>query len=62
VALYDPVPMTLARLSGRERAQVLAQSSSRRALQSFLADWSHALYNLKASKVRWHLDVDPIEF
>jgi primosomal protein N' (replication factor Y) len=62
VTLFDPVPMTLARLAGRSRAQVLAQARSRRALQAFLGEWSRALYGLRTGKVRWHLDVDPIEF
>jgi primosomal protein N' (replication factor Y) len=62
ITLYDPVPMSLARLGGRERAQVLVQSGSRRALQAFLTEWSQALYGLRAGDVRWHLDVDPIEF
>jgi primosomal protein N' (replication factor Y) len=60
--VFDPVPMSLARLAGRERAQVLVQSHSRRALQAFLAAWSAALYAMRAGAVRWHLDVDPIEF
>jgi len=62
LSVYDPVPMSLARLAGRERAQVLVQSPSRRALQAFLAAWSQALYAMRAGAVRWHLDVDPIEF
>ena len=62
IALFDPVPMSLARVAGRERAQVLAQSRSRRALQGFLGEWVQALYGLRSGKVRWHLDVDPIEF
>jgi primosomal protein N' (replication factor Y) len=62
VVLYDPVPMSLARLAGRSRAQVLAQARSRRALQAFLGAWSQTLYALRAGQVRWHLDVDPIEF
>jgi primosomal protein N' (replication factor Y) len=62
VALFDPVPMSLARLAGRSRAQVLVQARPRRALQAFLAEWSRALYGLRAGNVRWHLDVDPIEF
>jgi primosomal protein N' (replication factor Y) len=62
LSVYDPVPMSLARLAGRERAQVLVQSRSRRALQAFLAAWSQALYGMRAGEVRWHLDVDPIEF
>lgn len=62
VALFDPVPMTLARLAGRSRAHVLAQSRSRRGLQHFLAQWSRGLYGIKLPQIRWHLDVDPIEF
>jgi len=26
------------------------------------AEWSRTLYGLRAGNVRWHLDVDPIEF
>jgi primosomal protein N' (replication factor Y) len=62
ITLYDPVPMSLARRAGRERAHVVVQSPSRRALQRFLAQWTAVLYGLKQTKVRWHLDVDPIEF
>ncbi len=62
VALFDPVPMSLARRAGLSRAQVLAQARSRRALQAFLGEWSRTLYGLRAGNVRWHLDVDPIEF
>ena len=62
VALYDPVPMTVTRLAGRERAQLLAQSRSRRVLQEYLAGWSAKLHALPQRDVRWHLDVDPIEF
>jgi primosomal protein N' (replication factor Y) len=66
VTLYDPVPMSVARVGGWARAQVLAQSSSRRELQAFLHEWSAALRERMREKsaagVRWHLDVDPIEF
>ena len=62
LSVFDPVPMSLARLAGRERAQLLVQSHSRRALQGFLAEWSQALYAMRTGEVRWHLDVDPIEF
>jgi primosomal protein N' len=41
---------------------VLLQAGSRRTLQAFLRAWGGALYGLKAGAVRWHLDVDPIEF
>jgi len=62
VAVFDPVPMSLARLAGAERAQVLVQSRSRPRLQAFLSEWSDALYRMPSHGVRWHLDVDPIEF
>jgi primosomal protein N' (replication factor Y) len=63
VALYDPVPMRMARLKNLDRAQLLVESHSRPALQSFLANWDAALYELKAPReLRWHLDVDPLEY
>ena len=62
ITLYDPVPMSVTRLAERERAQLLAQSASRKTLQTYLAAWSAKLYALPQRAVRWHLDVDPIEF
>jgi primosomal protein N' (replication factor Y) (superfamily II helicase) len=62
VTLFDPAPMSLARLGGMERAQMLAQSASRPRLQAFLREWTGRLYAERAPGVRWHLDVDPTEF
>ncbi|MCM2307507.1 MAG: primosomal protein N' [Sulfuritalea sp.] len=63
VTLYDPVPMRLQRLMTLERGQLLVESPSRPALQAFLAAWMEALYALKMpAGLRWHLDVDPLEF
>jgi primosomal protein N' (replication factor Y) len=63
VLLYDPVPMRLARLKNRERAQLLVESRSRPALQGFLTAWMETLYSVKTPReLRWHLDVDPLEF
>jgi primosomal protein N' (replication factor Y) len=63
VTLYDPVPMRLQRLMTLERGQLLVESLSRPALQSFLAQWMEQIYALKQSRgLRWHLDVDPQEF
>jgi primosomal protein N' (replication factor Y) len=62
VTLFDPAPMTLERIAGKSRAQLLAQSSARTHLQPFLAAWSAALYAERFPGVRWHLDVDPTEF
>ncbi len=62
VSIYDPVPHVITRRAGFERAQLLVQSRSRPALQSLLAAWSERLYDGAPRNVRWHLDVDPIEF
>ena len=62
ITLYDPAPMSLARLSGWERAQVVAQSASRRAMQLFLTEWNETLATMPDKRVRWHFDVDPIEY
>jgi primosomal protein N' (replication factor Y) len=62
ITLYDPVPMSVTRLAERERAQLLVQSASRKTLQTYLTAWSAKLHALPQRTVRWHLDVDPIEF
>jgi len=62
IQIYDPVPHVITRRAGLERAQLLLQSASRPALQEFLPAWSAALPASAANGVRWHLDVDPIEF
>jgi primosomal protein N' (replication factor Y) len=56
------VPHVITRRAGVERAQLVLQSASRPALQEFLRLWSAALPASTSSGVRWHLDVDPIEF
>jgi primosomal protein N' (replication factor Y) len=62
VIVFDPVPMSVARVADRERAQLLVQSYSRPALQAFLSAWTETLGGVRAPGVRWHLDIDPIEF
>ena len=52
----------MARLKGMERAYLLIQSGSRKKLQEYLAAWRTKLDTLSAHKVRWTLDVDPLEF
>jgi primosomal protein N' (replication factor Y) len=61
ITVYDPVPAGMTRLAGRERAQLLVQSSSRSRLQQFLTAWRAALAEKKASAARWSIDVDPLE-
>jgi len=62
VTIYDPVPAPMARLAGKERAHLLIQASSRNALQAFLKNWYETLTKIAKGKVRWSLDVDPMEF
>ena len=62
VELFDPVPAQMLRLKGLERAHLLIQSSSRRQLQAFMAEWYTRINTLPAHKVRWILDIDPLEF
>jgi primosomal protein N' (replication factor Y) len=62
VRLYDPVPHVVTRRAGYERAQLVVQSASRPALQEYLRAWSARLAATAPRSIRWHLDVDPIEF
>jgi primosomal protein N' (replication factor Y) len=62
VRVFDPVPHLLTRRADLERAQLVMQSSSRPALQGFLAALSENLFSRAPRALRWHLDVDPIEF
>ena len=52
------VPMLMARLAGRERAQVFVESADRKALHRALSLWAHALSQSRTGSVRWHMDVD----
>jgi primosomal protein N' (replication factor Y) len=58
--LFDPVPMPLMRLAGRERAQLLLEADSRAALHAFLDRWLAQLDAVR-TPVRWQLEVDPLE-
>jgi primosomal protein N' (replication factor Y) (superfamily II helicase) len=61
VTIYDPVPASMPRLAGLERAQLTVQSRSRTALQAFLRAWHARLAAAAKRPVRWSLDVDPLE-
>ena len=52
----------MTRRAGFERAQLVMQSSSRVALQAYLAALTARLFETAERSVRWHLDVDPLEF
>ena len=60
VFLCDPVPLTVVRVGGVERAQMLVESESRQALHRFLKGWLAGLHAQRSS-VRWFLEVDPSE-
>ncbi len=62
IELFDPVPAQITRLQGMERAHLLVQSTSRKLLQSFLTVWHAKLKQLPSRKIRWALDIDPIDF
>ena len=62
IEVFDPVPMRLVRLARRERGQLLVESRRRPALQAFLEQWVSALYQLPVGRrLRWRIDVDPME-
>ncbi|GAB3403559.1 primosomal protein N' [Massilia agilis] len=60
VFINDPIPMTMTRVHNMERAQLLVESSSRPALQAFLKAWMADLRAMK-TRVRWSLEVDPLD-
>lgn len=60
IIINDPVPMTVTRVAGVERAQLLIECASRAQLQAFLKPWLAALRKQK-SRLRWSLEVDPVD-
>lgn len=60
VFMCDPVPLTVVRVGGIERAQMLIESESRPALHRFLTQWLVQLHELPGG-VRWFLEVDPVD-
>ena len=62
VELHGPMPAPMPRRAGYQRMQLLLSSPGRRALHALLDALVPALYALpEARKVRWSLDVDPID-
>ncbi|GAB3185674.1 replication restart helicase PriA [Hydrogenophaga aquatica] len=65
LTLYPAVPMAIQRVANVERAQMLVESTSRPALQAFLAAWQDTLHSLRGlpetrGVIRWAIDVDPL--
>ena len=63
VDVYPAVPMTIQRVANVERAQMLVECLSRKALQQFLSQWQAQLHGMRAQHkqvIRWAIDVDPL--
>ncbi|MEO8186183.1 MAG: primosomal protein N' [Burkholderiaceae bacterium] len=60
VRLFDPVPMSLQRLAGVSRAQLLIEADQRTPLHTLLGAWLAALRDKRAA-LRWNIEVDPLE-
>ncbi len=62
VKLLGPVPAAMARRAGRYHSQLLLESADRAALHHLLGGWVERIAELPtARRVRWALDVDPID-
>lgn len=62
ITLYDPVPLRIVRVDNMCRAQLLLEATHRPALQSLLRQWLAAMHdNPDVRRVRWQLEVDPLE-
>ena len=63
VVIYDPVRPSIERLKGYERFQLFIQANARKDLQNLLRQWATYLRKYpSANRVKWSIDVDPIEF
>lgn len=63
VMVYDIIRPQLERLKSMERGQLLLQANTRAALQRLLKLWIPEIkVFLLANKVRWSIDIDPLEF
>lgn len=62
VDIYGVVPAAMSRRANHFLAQLLVQSEARKPLQQFLREWRPLLDALPAQKLRWSLDIDPIDF
>ena len=63
VMVYDIIRPQMERLKSMERGQLLLQAASRKDLQRLLKSWLPEIKGfLLANKVRWSLDIDPLEF
>jgi len=61
IQVFGPMPAPMEKRAGRYRAQLVVQTSQRPQLQHVLANVLPQVESLKNRKVRWSIDVDPID-
>jgi len=62
VKLSEPIASVMEKRAGRYRAQLLVQAASRKPLHDFLNQWRSTIEGARQkSRVRWSLDVDPVD-
>jgi len=61
VEVYGVVPAAMPKRANHFLAQLLVQGSERKSLHQFLEAWQPMLESLHAQKLRWSLDIDPID-
>jgi len=60
--IAGPMPAPMPLRAGRHRGQLLLEADTRGPLHAALRSWQHALAGLpSARKVRWSVDVDPVD-
>ncbi len=61
IQLFGPLPAPMEKRAGRFRTQLIVTAATRPALQQFLSQGLPIADNIKSNKVRWSIDVDPID-
>jgi primosomal protein N' (replication factor Y) len=61
IQLFGPLPAPMEKRAGRYRAQLIISAASRPALQLLLANGLPQVERIRSNKVRWSIDVDPID-
>lgn len=61
VQVFGPMPAPMEKRAGRFRAQLVLQAAQRGQLQQLLSLTLPKLEKLRSGKVRWSIDIDPID-
>ncbi len=61
VRIYHPVPAGVPRVANQARWQMLVEAGTRSQLQALLGPWLPEVAAQAGARLRWHVDVDPIE-